>query len=67
MKKAGHVAILILVIGLFFVGFYFSMQSQSTTVNYKLYDLNSIIASNKDNGNIGDNVKGNEEAPVILF
>lgn len=67
MKKAGPVAILVVVIGLLCVGMYASLQSQSTVINYDLYDLNAVITGNKDNGNIGDHVKGNEEAPVILF
>lgn len=35
--------------------------------NFKEYDFNTIIGPNEDNGHIGDNIKGDKDAPVIIF
>ena len=36
-------------------------------VNYDNYDLNTILPGDEANGNIADHVKGNPDAPVLLF
>lgn len=35
--------------------------------DFSKYDINTIIGANDDNGNIGDHVKGNPDAPVKIF
>lgn len=37
------------------------------SVNYSKYDLTSIIEPNADNGYIGDHVKGNPDAPIVII
>ena len=39
----------------------------ATQIRYDQYDINALIGPNEDNGQIGDHVKGNEDAPVLLF
>ncbi|MBQ2660983.1 thioredoxin domain-containing protein [Candidatus Saccharibacteria bacterium] len=36
-------------------------------VDYSKYDFNSVIGPDSDNGNIGDHVKGEADAPVLIF
>lgn len=43
------------------------IQAQKEAVDFKKYDFNSIIEGNKDNGWIGDHIRGNPQAPVVLF
>lgn len=38
-----------------------------TTANYSDFNLDSIIEGNQYNGNIADHVKGNPDAPVLIF
>ena len=45
----------------------FIMDGNSNITNYADYDFNSIIGPTKDNGNIGDHVKGSVDAPVVIF
>ena len=39
----------------------------SSGVNYDNYDFNAIIDGDQFNGDIADHVKGNPEAPVLIF
>lgn len=43
------------------------IQTQKDAVDFKKYDFNSFIPANSDNGNIADHVRGNPNAPVLLF
>lgn len=45
----------------------FIMDGNSNITNYADYDFNSIIGPTKDNGNIGDHIKGSADAPVVIF
>ena len=45
----------------------FIMDGNSNITNYADYDLHSIIGPTKDNGNIGDHIKGSADAPVVIF
>lgn len=45
----------------------FIMDGNANITKYEDYDLHSIIAPTKDNGNIGDHVKGSADAPVVIF
>jgi protein-disulfide isomerase len=42
-------------------------ENKSRTANYDNYDPNTIIAADDFNGNIADHVKGDKNAPVLLF
>lgn len=42
------------------------MDKKANEVDYNKYDFNSIISGNDDNGGIGDHVKGDKNAPVII-
>ena len=57
----------IVVVALIGVAAYFVIDGNNKAVDYKSYDFYSIIPGNKDNGGIGDHVKGEEDAPVLIF
>ena len=61
----GVIAIIAIFIFIGITGFLI-IDSNKKTVDYNSYDFTSIIAPDEHNGNIGDNVKGNREAPVII-
>lgn len=42
-------------------------DKQANQVDYSKYDINSYIGPNEDNGEIGDHVKGDKDAPVLIF
>ena len=42
------------------------IDGNSKATDYSSYDFTSIIAPDEHNGNIGDNVKGNPDAPVVI-
>ena len=44
-----------------------SSDASSKSLDLSAYDLNSVIAPSEDNGNIGDHVKGDINAPVTIF
>lgn len=58
------VAILVIFVGI--VGWRLA-DKQATSVDYSKYDINSYIGPNDDNGQIGDHVKGDKDAPVKIF
>lgn len=43
------------------------INANSKATNYDNYDFYSIIAGDEHNGNIGDNIKGDKNAPVLVF
>ena len=43
------------------------INGNNNATNYNNYDFNSIIEPDVHNGNIGDHVKGDKDAPVIVF
>lgn len=55
----------ILVVALIGVGIFYANKNGSVKVDE--YDFYSIIEPTKDNGNIGDHVKGDADAPVLIF
>ena len=59
---AGVVVVAIIAIGAFFV-----IDGNNKATNFNEYDFYSIIEPDANNGNIGDHVKGNPEAPVVIF
>lgn len=63
MKKKTLVIIALIVLA--FGGLItWTLVQKSASTNY---DANSIIAGNEHNGNISDHVKGNPDAPVLIF
>lgn len=65
-KKLGIIVGVILVAFAGLVGVSF-MQSQSAKIDYDKYDIDALIEPDEANGNIGDLVTGDRNAPVILF
>lgn len=71
-SKSGFSAVAIVAIVLAAVAFiglvvWSLMDKKANEVDYTVYDFNSIISGNEDNGNIADHVKGDADAPVVLF
>lgn len=66
MKKTwAIVAVVLLAFGGLFV--WALNENKSHSANFDDYDVNSIIEGNDFNGNIADHVKGDKDAPVLLF
>lgn len=55
----------IVAVALIGVGIFYANKNDSVKIDE--YDFYSIIEPTKDNGNIGDHVKGNADAPVLIF
>jgi len=66
-SKVALVAIILAAIAFIGLVAWSLMDKKANEVNFTNYDFNSIIASNDDNGNIADHVKGDKDAPVVLF
>ncbi|MBQ9020196.1 thioredoxin domain-containing protein [Candidatus Saccharibacteria bacterium] len=67
MKKvtAAIIGIIVIAFGALLV---ISLKNKSdNAVDYTKYDANAIIEGDQYNGNISDHVKGNKDAPVLLF
>lgn len=58
----GIVAVVLLGIATFMV-----IDGNNKATDYEKYDFYSVIEPTKDNGNIGDHVKGSANAPVLIF
>ncbi len=72
MKKRAGFSVIgliagIAVVALIGVAAFFVIDGNNKATDYKNYDFYSIIPGSKDNGWIGDHVKGNEDAPVLIF
>lgn len=65
--SAVGVIIGIVVVGLIAFAAYKVIDGNNNATNYNDYDFYSIIEPTKDNGNIGDHVKGDKDAPVLIF
>jgi len=61
------VVIGVLAVALVGVAMYAVIDGNNKATNFNDYDFSSIIEPSKDNGNIGDHVKGNPDAPVLIF
>ena len=57
----------IVVVILIGVASFFVIDGNNKATNFESYDFYSVIEPTKDNGDIGDHVKGNAEAPVLIF
>lgn len=65
MKRVLVVLIVIAALGA--GGFWVWSSGWLNSVNYDNYDFNALIEGDQYNGNIADHVKGNPEAPVLIF
>ena len=61
------VVIGILAVILLGVATYAIVDGNSKMTNFDDYDFNAVIEPNDNNGNIGDHVKGDPNAPVLIF
>ena len=43
------------------------VDANNKATDFSSYDFNAIIEASKDNGNIGDHIKGDPDAPVLIF
>lgn len=58
----GIAVVATLVIGAFFV-----IDGNNKATDFTEYDFYAVIEATRDNGNIGDHVKGEADAPVLIF
>ena len=55
------------VVALIGVGAYFVIDGNNNATDFDDYNFYSVIEPDKNNGDIGDHVKGDKDAPVIIF
>ena len=72
MKKTKGFSVVGVVVGILAVGFiaymsYLVIDGNSKATNFNDYDFHSYIGPDEHNGNIGDHVKGDKDAPVLIF
>ncbi|MBQ3436346.1 thioredoxin domain-containing protein [Candidatus Saccharibacteria bacterium] len=72
MKKSKGFSVIGLIIGivvvaLIAIGAYFVIDGNNKATDFDEYDFYSVIEGDEHNGNIGDHVKGNPDAPVLIF
>ena len=60
-------AIGIVVVALLGLATFAVIDGNNKAVKFEDYDFYSVIEANDDNGNIGDHVKGDANAPVLIF
>ena len=61
------VIVVVTVVALLGVATFAIIDGNNNATNFNDYDFYSVIEANKDNGNIGDHVKGDPKAPVLIF
>ncbi|MBR3248678.1 thioredoxin domain-containing protein [Candidatus Saccharibacteria bacterium] len=57
----------VLAVALIGVAAYAVIDGNNRATNFDNYDFYSVIGPDASNGNIGDHVKGNADAPVLIF
>ena len=57
----------IVIVGLIAVAAFFVIDGNNKATDFNDYDFYSVIHADDNNGNIGDHVKGDENAPVLIF
>lgn len=62
-------AILVALVAVLVIGgiIWAGISKKANEIDYGKYDINTVIGANEDNGNIGDHIKGNPDAPVKIF
>ncbi len=69
-RKGFHlvgVIIGIAIAAFFIVATFLVIDGNNKATDFNSYDFYSIIAADQNNGDIGDHVKGNPEAPVLIY
>lgn len=72
MKKLNGFSVVGVIIGvialaLIVLAGYVVIDGNNKATKFEDYDFYSVIEPTKDNGNIGDHVKGDKDAPVLIF
>ena len=72
MKKVKGFSVIGVIVGVLIVAAigvaaYFVIDGNNKATDFSKYDFYSVIPANKDNGNIGDHVKGDANAPALIF
>ena len=71
MKRKGFsvvgVIVAVVIVALLGVATFMIIDANNKATNFNDYDFFSVIEPTKDNGGIGDHVKGDPEAPVLVF
>ena len=57
----------VLAVALLAVATYAIVDGNNKATDFNEYDFYSVIEPTKDNGDIGDHVKGSKDAPVLIF
>lgn len=57
----------VVIAALIIMATYFVIDGNNKATDFNNYDFYSIIEADDSNGNIGDHVKGNPDAPVIVY
>ena len=57
----------VVVVALIAIAAYFVIDGNNKATDFNNYDFYSIIEADNNNGNIGDHVKGNPDAPVLIY
>lgn len=57
----------IIVVALISIAAFFVINGNNNATNYDNYDFNAIIEADEHTGNIADHVKGDKDAPVLVF
>ncbi len=65
-SKIGVVA-MVAIIAFVAVAAFLVIDGNNKATNFNDYNFYSIIEPTKDNGNIGDHVKGSKDAPVVIY
>ncbi len=61
------IIIAVAIIAILGIGGYIVIDGNNKATDYSKYDFYSVIAADNHNGNIGDHVKGNPDAPVKIY
>ena len=69
LRGGVNVWAIVSVVALAFIGLvvFLVIDDNNKAVDYSKYDFNTIIGPSADNGNIGDHVKGDADAPTLIF
>ena len=59
--------VILAIIGVIGVGTSLILDGNSKSIDFSSYDFYSIIPGDEHNGQIGDHVKGDKNAPVVIF
>ncbi len=61
------VIIIVAAVALIGVATFLVIDGNNKATDFDEYDFNGIIGADEHNGNIGDHVKGDSDAPVVIF